>query len=169
MFYEFENMVPLLVSFQMDSSHLQLTQDREIYVYVGISQFLKLWLNPSMNISQTSECVDLIIAWMVLLLPNNYAIQIFWWLFSLVTHITLLFLSTWVLNVLVCMICVNYKTYLIYSLLWQLEDWVRFTVKLWKDPMSWLFVTHNSFRIMQSVCISYFSCSQLFCCFDLYF
>ena len=50
--------------------------------------------------------------------------------------------------VLVCMICVNYKTYLIYSLLWQLEDWARFIVKLWKDPMSWVFVIHNSFRIM---------------------
>ena len=42
--------------------------------------------------------------------------------------------------VLVCMVCVNYKTYLIYSRLWQLEDWVRFTVKLWKDTMSWVFV-----------------------------
>ena len=60
------------------------------------------------------------------------------------------------------MICVNYKTYLIYSLLWQLEDWARFTVKLWKDPMSWVFVIHNSFRIIQSVCISYFSVHNYF-------
>lgn len=100
--------------------------------------FLKLWLNPSMNIPPTLEHVGLTIAWLVLSLANSHSVQIICWLFfsNNSSYITLLCQNMGLSYVLLCITCINNKTNLIYSLITRRLN--QISCKAMKGPYVWV-------------------------------